>query len=265
MIDISELLTSIQESLPTVFYMFKNANVAIGLGLSLVMIAVLALIWVWLGQVVPVIRALNKLTGSIEQLSSASDFVKNFNKIDRLLLRTKGTKAGWTEYKKRLIFPEDLSSGKPIRSTVSPAYFINANYAEGRVLHLKFYGQFPDYLVGFGLILTFIGLVSALYFAALGLESGNATEARDSLTALLSAATFKFITSIAGISSSIFFSIVFHKINDALNAAFMNLNDVLSSYIFYASPESIGFGQYKELRRQSEKLIDIENNLIRNA
>jgi hypothetical protein len=91
----------------------------------------------------------------------------------------------------------------------------------------------PDYLVGLGLVLTFLGLVSALYFAAQGLEAGDVAETRASLTALLSAATFKFITSIAGVASSIIFSVFFNKYMGQLDRTFIELTETIELHVFY--------------------------------
>ena len=73
-----------------------------------------------------------------------------------------------------------------------------------------FMSALPGYFTSVGLILTFLGLVIALYFAAKGFRSGNMDEARQSILQLLNASAFKFITSVAALFCSLFIS-VFHR------------------------------------------------------
>ncbi len=61
----------------------------------------------------------------------------------------------------------------------------------------------PGTFTSIGLILTFIGLVVALYFAARGFRSGNMEEARLSIVQLLNASAFKFLTSVAALFSAL--------------------------------------------------------------
>jgi hypothetical protein len=71
---------------------------------------------------------------------------------------------------------------------------------------LSMYREMPDFFVGTGLVLTFCGLVAGLYFASRGLLNSDLAVAKDSLTRLLQASTFKFMTSIAGVSGSLLLS-----------------------------------------------------------
>jgi hypothetical protein len=75
-----------------------------------------------------------------------------------------------------------------------------------RGISLAMYRDLPDFFVGIGLVLTFCGLVAGLYFASRGLLNADLTVAKDSLTRLLQASTFKFMTSIAGVSGSLLLS-----------------------------------------------------------
>jgi hypothetical protein len=61
----------------------------------------------------------------------------------------------------------------------------------------------PGIFTSLGLILTFVGLVVALYFAARGFRSGNMEEARAAILQLLNASSFKFMTSVAALSGAL--------------------------------------------------------------
>lgn len=65
----------------------------------------------------------------------------------------------------------------------------------------------PGYYTTIGLILTFVGLVVALYFASRGFRSGDMNEARHSIIQLLNASAFKFLTSVAALTSALMVSI----------------------------------------------------------
>jgi hypothetical protein len=66
----------------------------------------------------------------------------------------------------------------------------------------------PGFFTSVGLILTFIGLVVALYFAARGFRSGNMEEARAAILQLLNASSFKFLTSVAALMGALLISLV---------------------------------------------------------
>jgi hypothetical protein len=72
-----------------------------------------------------------------------------------------------------------------------------------------FMQSMPSYFISVGLIFTFIGLVVALYFAGRGFRSGNIEEARASILQLFNASSFKFLTSVAALFSSLLISVVF--------------------------------------------------------
>jgi hypothetical protein len=65
----------------------------------------------------------------------------------------------------------------------------------------------PGYYTTIGLILTFVGLVVALYFAARGFRSGNIDEARAAIIQLLNASAFKFLTSVSALAGALLISL----------------------------------------------------------
>ena len=65
----------------------------------------------------------------------------------------------------------------------------------------------PGYFTSVGLILTFIGLVVALYFAAKGFRSGDSVQAKAAIVQLLNAASFKFLTSVSALISALLISL----------------------------------------------------------
>jgi len=87
------------------------------------------------------------------------------------------------------------------------SYFAAEEPTETAIDHRGFMFALPGYFTSVGLILTFIGLVVALYFAAKGFRSGNLDQAREAILQLLNASAFKFVTSVAALGTALIISI----------------------------------------------------------
>lgn len=87
------------------------------------------------------------------------------------------------------------------------SYFAAEEPTETAIDHRGFMFALPGYFTSVGLILTFVGLVVALYFAAKGFRSGNLDQAREAILQLLNASAFKFITSVAALGTALLISI----------------------------------------------------------
>lgn len=94
-------------------------------------------------------------------------------------------------------------------SGVRPSAYITLASLERSGLRLGLMQAMPNYFVGLGLVMTFLGLIAGLYFASQGMRTADMIEARAALVHLLNSATFKFLTSVAGISMSLIVSLVF--------------------------------------------------------
>jgi wobble nucleotide-excising tRNase len=117
---------------------------------------------------------------------------------------------------------------------------------------------FPNYLIGLGLFFTFIGLAAALHVAQDGLANGNG---QDALKNLLAVASVKFISSIAGIFSSLVLS-VFQRLR--LKVFQNNLNEfirLLEEYTEYKSTEKLLHENYTEQQKHTLALNDMANNI----
>ena len=85
----------------------------------------------------------------------------------------------------------------------------------------------PSYYTTIGLILTFVGLVVALYFAARGFRSGDMVEAREAIVQLLNASAFKFLTSVAALLSALIISVAYRAGQWWLRQAVANLGQII--------------------------------------
>lgn len=116
-------------------------------------------------------------------------------------------KAPWQALEKSfLIEADELDGSRLIISPTNVGDHFNDHSILSPSINLRFYQGLPNILVGLGLFFTFCGLVLALYFASEGVAAKDVEQAQAALKHLLDAATFKFLTSLAGLASSLLFS-----------------------------------------------------------
>ncbi len=117
-----------------------------------------------------------------------------------LLLLGHGTfVAGWSTFQAESIRGRGVP-GRPFSSFVAAEPSDAAESGDAM-------RSLPGYFTSIGLILTFIGLVVALYFAAKGFRSGDTAQAKAAIVQLLNAASFKFLTSVSALVSALLISL----------------------------------------------------------
>ncbi len=129
-------------------------------------------------------------------------------------------------------------------------------------LNLRFYQAVPNMLVGIGLLFTFMGLVAALHFASEGVTAADVREAQGALRELLAAATFKFVTSIAGLAASLVFSWREKTALHGTQAEIRRLCQLLEERLVPLTPESLMVAQIEATRRIDHKLGQLGRSLI---
>jgi len=133
--------------------------------------------------------------------NSAQDFAQNYSIFSEKLADHPLLGNAWKNFKQTLIITE-----QDIYYTVRPVQYFNETTIVSPYVNLRLYQAVPNMLVGIGIWFTFIGLVAALWFASKGVAAPDIIQAQLSLQDLLHAATFKFVTSIAGLFASLLFS-----------------------------------------------------------
>lgn len=246
------------------FVLFKEETVPIGLALILLLFGLLFLVYLVLIKWIPVNRQLLRLERVVRSTDGELGFAQQYPQVDEAFSRIKYLRHGWKEFEKSHIMPEDVHS-EPIRNTARPAVYINLTSAETAGVRIRFMQAVPNYFVGFGLLFTFIGLVAAIYFASEGIasaaDSGDVRETQRSLRNLLNAATFKFLTSVAGIASSLLVAIAYRMVAGNLQARFDRLCDAIEERMRFVTPEWIAFEQYREMQKQTTQLERFNTDL----
>jgi hypothetical protein len=159
-----------------------------------------------------------------------------------------------------------IAEGKPIRSTQRPQSFFTYPMLREQLIGLKIMPSVPNYFVGAGLLLTFIGLVIALYKAAEGTQAAQLAAAgsgaaamQSALRDLLHAATFKFSTSIAGLSASIVLAFAFRLYAIRIEASLCDFCEALDSKLQYVSAHAISVEMRDSLAGQLSELKEINS------
>jgi hypothetical protein len=149
-------------------------------------------------------------------------FAGRFPEIDAAMQRS-GLFSGalaqaWRRYRKTFA----ITGTPPIRSAQRPNSFFY-----GAVRPPTWLGLAASTFVGIGLLLTFLGLVAALTFAAEGMRSADTNGMLEAMRDLLAAASSKFVTSIAGVGLSLILNVLERFLTSNLRS---NL-DALSSAV----------------------------------
>lgn len=240
-----------QAFLVPLFDIFKVPDVAIALAGGMIVLALLLLLWFLLLKIWPVRRSLGRAAKSLRGIANHDAFISEFATVDDAMTAEPLLEHGWSEFRKTLIMPLPGES-VPIRNTARPSDYLNIDSVSSE-LSLPGYQALPNYFVGVGLLFTFLGLVAAIYFASQGV-AGDVAQAKESLGNLLTAATFKFSTSIAGLLSSIILSIFIKGAALWIQGDFVTLCKLVEKRVEFVTPESLAAEQIRELKKQSLQL-----------
>jgi methyl-accepting chemotaxis protein len=193
------------------------------------------------------IRAVGSIKGKVE-------FAEAMPGIEKLMLRTRYLRHSWQKFRETLIEPsgDEERGPKVVLNTARPQNYFNTAEAG---LRFPLYRAMPNLLVGIGLLLTFFGLVTALYFTTAAIKgAADLATSQNALRDLLYAASFKFYTSIAGLGGSIVLTLVLRYGTSAIENTFDALASTLESKLVFITPESIAFNQYREAQEQTKNL-----------
>jgi len=205
-----------------------------------------------------VLRDLQQARTAIQAISKR-DFINHYETLNETLSQNKLLSHHWLAFQQTLLLPKQ--AGQPIYYTIRPNFYFNETSLIAARINLTLYQAVPNILVGIGLFFTFIGLVAALWFASEGVAAPDIEKAQQALRDLLHAATFKFVTSIAGLLASLVFSwrekAQLHRLQEKLN----DFCHLLESRLEFNSLEQINNRQLAEAERQTQQLARFNSEL----
>jgi hypothetical protein len=212
------------------------------------------------GRIGPVLRGLDDAIAAVEEAEGPGAFRRRFPAVFKRLAENPVVGEAWRGYAPT-IAPAP-GSEDALGYTRRPRESFGENLLALAGVDLRFFHAVPNLLVGAGLLFTFLGLVAALYFASRGVAAASVAEPQQALRELLAAATFKFVTSIAGLGSSLVFSwrekALLHRVHRRL----AHFCGVLEARMVPVTAESIGLAQLGELRQQRQELQRLGRHLL---
>lgn len=194
---------------------------------TLIVISALLLLAAFEFRVIaPQLQALRRVRHQTEALAvgAEQDWVAGAARIEEILRRNAVLLSSWATYVQEA---KDLGRLPSRRfSLYAKSDDLAAGRGRGGLL-----AALPGYYTTVGLILTFVGLVVALYFAAKGFRSGDLAEARTAIVQLLNASAFKFLTSVAALVSALMISVTHRLMESRLRRCAQATLDVLDLYL----------------------------------
>jgi hypothetical protein len=229
--------------------------------LALGIIVLALLLWQrFVARLAPLRRSLRRAIELIDRGDGPAAFKQRFPAVFEALAQDDVLGRPWRAYASTLTpvpgNEQALGAPQPPQSAFDDSLFARVG------LNLRFYQAVPNILVGLGLLFTFIGLVAALHFAAGGVTASEVSEAQAALRELLAAATFKFVTSIAGLAASLGFSWREKVQLYATQAEIRRLCQLLAERLVPLTPESLLVAQIEATRRIDHKLGQLGRSLI---
>ena len=234
-------------------------------------ISILILCWLALSVFLAVLSTRHKLdtlrwlNGLITKTTNEEQFTAQSPRIDSEV-KSRGTNKGyahiaaaWSEFRETLVLDETVSP-PVLRNSVRPSSFFNLedlHYGPG------FYRHLPGLFVSIGLLLTFLGLISALQAIGSGLSiEATPEEMRGALNDLLGAASAKFIMSLTGLLASILFTIMLRISMGRVERAIHLLCARLEERLSFVSLEGVALQQLAIARGQEDSFKRIGLELV---
>jgi hypothetical protein len=237
---------------------FRDEGVPVELSAAIVVMATLLLVAIVVFGILAVVRV-RRLRAAVVACGTTTAFKAEFATIDNLFAASP-FRASWREYRKCLREGDDA-----IFYLRRPDEFLGLHTLGGKVFPTRFFAAAHGYFIGIGLVLTFIGLVAALKFAATGVASPDMVVAKTALNALLAAAAFKFMTSIAGLGSALVLSIAARTATYFIESETLGLASDLENAMEPIFSEGLAYDQLAATRAQLSQLERIESGLNRLA
>ena len=187
-------------------------------------------------------------------------FARKFEDFHELISRNPILTHAWDEYNETLIKNPELMP-LSVRNTRPASNYFSRNNVIGDRLNLRFYSAMHNLLTGTGILGTFVGLVAGIWLASSGLAAAEIATVKDALQQLLNGASLAFMSSIAGLVSSMLFSWKEKYWVHRLDSSLRNWNAELESRLLLVTDESLNAEQLAGQRQQTEILTEFTNQL----
>ena len=202
------------------------------------------------------------MLGRIVQASrDAQSFAAEFENASQRLAAEGPLSAPWLAYRDTLIIPDGGAPSRLVRTTLQPDNVFDLRLLRSVGIRPRYHAAMPGMLVGAGLLFTFLGLAVALGVAGGVVVGGDPAHSRYELHKLLDTASFKFITSLAGLFLSIIYTLIRNARMRMVEQALDGFDADLEKRMPFATPAFLQHEANNTLNRQLGVLDTFSNDL----
>lgn len=210
-----------------------------------------------------VIREMDVLVSSYSGIPDFSEGYSQFQSdIEKRKTKSKTWMTlweAWDEFSETIV-PDDIDGPVRLRNSIRPSTFLNT---EDLGFGMGFYRVWPNTFVSAGLLLTFLGLVAALFEFSQSMAGSSQGGSMDSaMTNFMQIASAKFVMSLVGLLCSIILTLIIRTRSGAVDRALHRLCIKIERRLVFISLEDIGFRQLKAATEQREYMREIGFGMV---
>jgi len=214
------------------------------------------------------VKELSIIDFIIESLQSANTstiYEKHFEITDSIKEKYPNEQIAkyWNEFEESLVFHDES-----IKNTIDAHHFFNEETLCPDSYINEFYKSLPNFFVGLGVLFTFIGLVVGLF--GLNIQNADTSSLKEGISAIVNGARLAFISSIIGVTASLWFTFIDKKIRNTINHRVRQLQNSIDFVYPRTNPEKslvlikeASESTEKHLGALSEKLGDKLQEVVR--
>ena len=214
------------------------------------------------------VKELSIIDFIIESLQSANTstiYEKHFEITDSIKEKYPNEQIAkyWNEFEESLVFHDES-----IENTIDAHHFFNEETLCPDSYINEFYKSLPNFFVGLGVLFTFIGLVVGLF--GLNIQNADTSSLKEGISAIVNGARLAFISSIIGVTASLWFTFIDKKIRNTINHRVRQLQNSIDFVYPRTNPEKslvlikeASESTEKHLGALSEKLGDKLQEVVR--
>lgn len=235
---------------------FRNDQTSLYIGGAMIISALILVIIHNLRVHSPLKRDIKRANKAFSRADSPETFFENFEYIENLISKQKFIFPVWLEFKETMnVYTKEDGSGVWQNTKRPQDYFTLSTLSRqrGNVNALDFW---PNVFVGSGLLFTFLGLIAAIDQAGVAIEaaSQDVGEVMRALEIMLTIASIKFITSVAGIICSIGIAGFSKKMQNTLSNETGRLHERMEKCLEFLSIERLQRDTIIAIERMSNSI-----------
>lgn len=230
-----------RDILAGIISIFRHDETALTIAGIMIIIAVMFILNYFHRVYFPIKNDLTQATKAFAMTNSPEKFFDNFDKIKYMISEQKNLLLLWEEYNVSMSQNTKKNGSTVLQNTMRPQdFFTLANLTRQRD-NVNTLDAWPQIFIGIGLLFTFLGLIAAINQAGVVIEvaSQDVGKVMRALELMLTIASFKFLTSVAGIFCSILITIFSRELKRKLYNDTNKLHEKMEKCFEFLSIEQL--------------------------